>query len=63
MSPGPTDRIRGVALLVSGIVAVVLIVYLLLSPGAFTSFHPIPLLLLLVLTTVVAFWQAREQFR
>ncbi|WP_256300707.1 hypothetical protein [Haloarchaeobius salinus] len=47
----------------SGIVAVVLIVYLLLSPGAFTSFHPIPLLLLLVLTTVVAFWQAREQFR
>ncbi|WP_440991676.1 hypothetical protein [Haloarchaeobius baliensis] len=63
MGTRSTDRIRGIAFLVSGILAAALIVYLLVSPEAFTALHPIPLLALLLLTMAVAFWQAREILR
>ncbi|MFD1647566.1 hypothetical protein [Haloarchaeobius litoreus] len=58
MGTGPTDRIRGIAFLLSGVVAAVLIVYILVVPGSFASLHPLPLMLLLLLTMVVAFSQA-----
>lgn len=54
------DRLRGVAFLVSGVVALAFIGYLALQPGAFVTLHPLPLVLLLLVTAGVAFWQARE---
>ena len=63
MRSSAADRIRGIAFLLSGIVAVGLLVYLLVSPVAFRSIHPIPLVLLLLLTVVVSAWQALVHLR
>lgn len=51
-------RFRGLAFLVSGAVAAGLIVYAVASPGSLDGLSPLPLLVLLALTAVVAFWQA-----
>lgn len=51
-------RVRGLAFLLSGLVAVGLVGYLALVPGSLSSLHPLPLVLLLLLTAGVALWQA-----
>lgn len=63
METGPVDRIRGIAFVLSALLAAGLSIYILVSPGAFRSIHPIPMLLLLLLTLVVSVWQALAHLR
>lgn len=63
MSESLSTRLRGLVFLCTALFTAGLFVYLLLNPGTLIEIHPIPLLVLLLLTTAVAFWQARELFR
>lgn len=56
-------RLRGVAFLLSGIAVAGLLVYSLVRPGTVITHHPLGLVVLLVFTGIVAFWQASVLLR
>lgn len=47
------DRFQRLAFLVSGVVSAILAGYLLVDPEALASVHPLPLVALLVLTSLI----------
>jgi FtsH-binding integral membrane protein len=61
--PSLSQRLQGIGLLVGGVVAGLAAVYLVVNPGAFVRVHPVPLLVLLLATAAIAFWQARLLLR
>ena len=56
-------RLRGVVYLIAGLFAAALAVYLLLRPGDLRGMHPLPLVVLLGISLLVAVWQARRLLR
>jgi len=63
MGTSSLRRLRGVAFVVSGIVAAALLVYLLVDPQALGSLHPVALFVLLVILIGIAGWQAYDHLR
>lgn len=58
MAPTLVARARAVGFLLAALVAAALAVYFLVDPAALAGMHPLPLVLLLLLTVVVGLWQA-----
>jgi hypothetical protein len=64
MSPSLTvARIQAIAYLLAGLVSAGIAIGLVLNPRMFTQEHPLPLLVLLVISIVFAGWRAYVLFR
>lgn len=63
MSVRNGSLLRVVALLASGVVAVLLGILLVLYPEMFRTSHPIGLVVMLILVVVISFWQAHMHYR